>query len=478
MLLKRLPDGDPSAKFHLGHVNIILKQFQNDIGKKLANSNEEAGLSWYGETVVRTVAQLSSMQEKYDCYQVDYDEELDRHKSSIGTKSDSLDDFVKTPAIDYDVKISMGHSSSSLTPVLFTTWKAKWLHTKEILETLCTGVTDDILYLKLKECLQGAELNSAVQANTYEKAFERLCKKYEDPTKIASDHFGVLVPGLKLSNHQRFSKVALDYMWHQADSFAKEGVIPREFLSIYMVCDTMSPKALKAWRDHVMKSEKDHIRTHKQAKDLEDNPWKLGYVINQKSFNDWYESWALAESKRSNDGVPKKEEAGSSNPDQAEKVQGVRDEEAATVTVPGCLFHGESSEHGSAKCKKVGDMEITEYNELCGRRDFCRQCAQAIWSSAHMRVCPAKCGTCHRKHMSIRHKHAPPLRKPDPSKQGGRGGAKRPRTELSCESLGYDDAAAKAAKKAMMAKKHKAVNLLRKKKAAANKRGSKSAPAI
>ena len=390
---KSLPVRDPLVKFHLGYANIFLKRFHEDVGKKLAASNEEAGLSWFGETIVYTIAKLSAIQERFDNLQVDYEEELERH----GCLSGSLDEFTKTPAIDFDVTLGIAHKFAISSVRGFASWKSKWLDMKTIIETLCTGVTDDILYTKLIESLGSDALEIAVKANSHEKALENLCKKYENPIAIASANFNYLRPSITMNNHKKYAVTALEYMGTAADAFAKEGVNPREFLGIQIVCDTMLPEARKSWQAHIAKLEEDYVSTHRQAKDLEDNPWKFGYAINHKTFNNWYEAWALAH--KNNIVSPRTSQ---------------KNEPAATTLRKGppmttfknkpsdpsfCIIHKVGS-HTIDQCSVALAMSKNKFKQTCLVLARCFRCLQPA-RVGHNANCESVCTLCSGVHHSV-----------------------------------------------------------------------------
>lgn len=466
--VKRLREGHPSVKSRLGQLGMFLSWFPADVGKKLVACNEEASLTWYGETVVQTVAKLSAIQEKFDNLKVDFDEELDHHGYPSETFSCNINEFKMTPAIDFDVTIFGGKKFAGVPApaiLLFPAWKKQWLETKEILETWCTGCTDNVLYLKLKDCLNAHALDVAVAAKSYRYAINALCQNFESPVNIAGAFFNRLSPKMKMDKHQKACKAALDYVASAADVFANEGVSLREFLGIHIICESMSPAALKDWQAHIVKFRGEYIRAHREAEDLDEKPWKEGYAINQKTFNAWYEAWALA---HKNDVL--RTEKPSTSVGVKPKTVGNQQKKQAPQS-PLCILHKNNS-HSTGQCQVALAMSQKQFLHACREFARCFLCLKPF-RPGHYGNCTTRCTLCSGQHhpvvcsrntnrtnntqgsaVQLPHPAAslntgsPAVSMPNPniavkrSQEQSSEGAKRPRVDPSPESVDTDCPAA------------------------------------
>lgn len=451
---QKLPEGNMSAKSELRRADMALKRFTGDIEVKLNAANEEANLAWFGETVVQTLAKLSQVQEQFDNLKIDYEMEVSRH--GFGEKSESskpneakptevikaepaqlIGIKQKPPAKKYDVHkvIPRKFSGKSIGKSVhqdFIAWKSRWMQVKVDLETKCDGVSDDILFEKLKNCLDGRALVLANAATSYGDALEVLSKTYEDKF----EHLVALLQGLKsdmdVISHQQSGKKALCLIEELVDEFAKEGVSPEDFLGIHLVCKSMAPSTLNGWCAYVLKCKEEHIERHKQANDLKDNPWKLGYAINRIGFNSWYEKWAM-----DNKGKDMKEDAGSVPASEkgkaknkkakarlnaetqgegpkmrdtktlSEKAHEGRDKGRTTTqlksdvstTQTDCIFHHDGS-HPLSRCKVVLGMSRSQWVKACKTASKCPRCLDS-WVPGHQKLCSELCSLCQGEHHSV-----------------------------------------------------------------------------
>ena len=393
---RAMDKGSAEARSELRRADRALKRFPVDVGAKLAAANDDAGLAWFGETVVFTVSILSEIQDQHDDYQVDYDEEMERHGFSDTPRNNQPYTLheAKKPALQYDVskvigKKFSGEGDSKDVLLTFPPFKAKWLQLKEDLETKCSDVSDEIVYGKFKDCLDGQALVVANRAASYNEALEELCKKFEDRFELAGAYYEDLKPGMGISAHQQAAKAALNHVASIADEFEEEGVDKGDFLGIHKVCETMAPAAVKEWRAHILKSKEDYIRTHEQANDLAENPWKLGLVVNRRSFNLWYEAWALANRE---------------DEDDQSSVVSTKNVFLATGTSSqrpsfDCVFHGPGS-HSTSHCKKALSMPLPEFKMACKKVGKCARCFKPF-NYGHLSQCTGKCTICDGEHHMV-----------------------------------------------------------------------------
>lgn len=381
---QKLPEGNVSAKPELRRAGMALKRFTGDIEVKLTSANEEASLAWFGKTVVQTLAKLSQVQEQFDSLKIDYEMEIDRHGLDGKAKPKTpIKTSEKTPAKDYDVSKLVicnfaGKKKSISEQKNFLSWKEKWVQVKHELETKCEGVTEDILFEKLRKCLSGRALGLANAATSYAEAFEELCSTYDDKIRLFFAYLQRLISGSNVIAHQQAGKDVLCQIEELAAEFAQEEVSPEDFLSIHIVSKSMAPSALNGWRAFVRNSREEYIQSHKQAQNLKDNPWKLGYVINRISFNSWYEKWVCDH----------KDEVGQSSTNSAPTSKIFMGNE--------CFLH-KNADHSISQCTYALRMTIPEWKQACKAASRCSHCTKPL-CDGHSEECVPQCSICNGVH--------------------------------------------------------------------------------
>lgn len=274
----------------------------------------------------------------------------------------------------------------------FANFKASWDNVESEMKSM-GGCTPKLMFLKLKDCLEGSALTlvskySAGSDNSYEAAMKDLLDRYEDPIGLASKYLKRAI-----NPHQDQGKMAdamiqtYDALNNMRDQFDKDEVDMYDFAVIQSFTTAMKPEMQADWATYKIQKKQRFELAASSSPDPEQK-WKRGMVENHKDFVTWLTAFRTRQP--------------SSSVRQDE--QGYSIATASNFAVSNsnaghkCFLCKDlnTDNHPISRCPRGQHMTLKFFKTTCRAENKCFRCARE-YSSNHFNECNAVCTICRGK---------------------------------------------------------------------------------
>ena len=290
-------------------------------------------------------------------------------------------------------------------------WIGEWKDALVALNAL-PGISNSVRLIKLQQGLGGEALKlvSAIPAKTedgYDRAMQRLHEKFHDPVAFAT----ALLKAAETDKRPRAVEETFSHIRSLREAMREENVELEDFFALNPVLDRLSEKERTSWKRYVVSLRTRHDSEQARSQALlysapgsssapaaatdTKSDWKVGHAYNSRTFSNWREEYAAAETPAEEGGVHLAGAGFRGRPHAPS---------SSSSSSPGCAVHSWSAGHASEDCSALRRMDSATWAQKAWSSRACIHCARKL-GLGHR--CPTKgWGTCgERGHIAARCGH-------------------------------------------------------------------------